>query len=256
MSSENRITLELEPDVVNVEDEVETIYLEPILNNFIDGYIRGLSYCMPAQVVNVQNVDELRIDVKPLNNILNLDGSVTELPIIRNVPMMCFGTDDSAILISPKQGQTVLLLFSQLSLDEFKGGSITPYNAVSNRKNDIQDAIAIPSIFPFNRSPNRSVRHYTEHSTEDLTVVHNLGTSRENKVILKRSGSIGVISSKSVDIDSPTTKITGELKVTGEIHSDTDMIISGRSLLKFMDTHDHNYTDDGSPAVTSVPNNN
>lgn len=253
--SDNTFKIELAPDIVDLGDGGDdTIHLEPILNNFVDEYIRGLNFCVPARVVNVQHIEELRVDVQPLPKLRHEDNTVTEMPIITNVPMMMFGTDDSAILISPKQGQTVLLLFSQLSLDEFKGGSVLPYSALSNRKCDLQDAIAIPSIFPFNRSPNRTVRHYTDHSTEDLTVVHNLGTEKENKVILKRSGAIGVISTKSVDIDTPTTNISGDLNVKGEINVDIDVKIAGRSVKIFMDTHTHNYTDDGSPAVTAVPN--
>lgn len=246
--------IELQPDIIEMGGSSDEIHLEPILNEFVDSYLRGLNYCIPARIVGVQNIEELRIDVQPLNKIRHKDNTVSEIPILYNVPMMCYGTDDSAVLISPKQGQTVLLLFSQLSLDEFKGGSITPVSSRSNRKNDLQDAIAIPSIFPFNRSPNRSLRHYTEHSTEDLTIVHNLGTSRENKVTLKRSGAIGLTSSKSVDIDSPTTNISGDLNVKGEVNVDIDVKIGGRSVKTFMETHTHNYTDDGKPMVTAVPN--
>lgn len=252
--NENSFTIVLEDNIVDLGGEDETLYLEPLLNKFTDEYIRGLQFCLPARVVNVQHVGELRVDVQPLNDIRHSDNTVTEMPLITNVPMMVFGTDDSAILISPKQGQTVLLLFSQLSLDEFKGGSITPYSAKSNRKCDLQDAIAIPSIFPFNRSPNRSVRHFTDHSVDDVTIVHNLGTEKENKVVLKRSGAIGVISSKSVDIDSPTTNISENLNVKGSINVDIDVKIGGRSVKTFMETHTHNYTDDGKPAITAVPN--
>lgn len=248
------ITLKLESEQISVGSEQDEIELEPILNNFMDDYMRELKFCMPARVTNVQHAEELRIDVQPLNKIRYNDGVVQSLPNITNVPMFCYGTDDSAVLITPKQGQTVLLLFSQLSLDELKGGSIQPYESRSNRKMDLSDAIALPSIFPFNRSPNRKVRHFTDHSLEDLTVVNNLGTSRENKVILKRDGSIGVISSKSVDIDSPTTNISKDLNVKGSVNVDIDVKIGGRSVKTFMETHTHNYTDDGNAMVSAPPN--
>jgi len=248
------ITLQLESEQIHVGGETEEIELEPILYNFMDDYMRELKFCMPARVTNVQHAEELRIDVQPLNKIRFNDGVVQDLPTITNVPMFCYGTDDSAVLITPKQGQTVLLLFSQLSLDELKGGSIQPYESRSNRKMDINDAIALPSIFPFNRSPNRKIRHSTEHSLEDLTVVHNLGTGRENKVILKKDGSVGITSPSSVTIDTPTTNIKKDLNVGGTVNVDIDVRINGRSVKTFMDTHTHNYTDDGNAMVTAPPN--
>lgn len=248
------ITLKLENDIINMGGETEEIELEPILYNFMDDYMRELKFCMPARVINVQHAEELRIDVQPLNKVRHNDGVVQELPLITNVPMYCYGTDDSAVLITPKQGQTVLIMFSQLSLDEFKGGSIQPYESRTNRKMDIQDAIAFPSLFPFNRSPNRKVRHFTDHSLEDLTVVHNLGTEKENKVILKRDGKVGIISPSSVDIDAPLTNISKDMNVKGSINVDIDVKIAGRSVKTFMETHTHNYTDDGNAMVTAPPN--
>ena len=252
--SDEVFKIELAPDVIDLGGSDETIYLEPILNNFLDQGVRELSFCMPARVVNVQKQDQLLVDVQPLHKIRNADNTITELPQISNVPMFFLGTDDTAVLFPVKQGQTVLLMFSQLSLDEFKGGSIKPYSAMSNRKHSLDDAIAFPSIAPFNRSPNRSIRHFTDHSVEDLTLVHNLGTSRENKLVLKRSGAISVISTKTVTIDAPESKFLGTLHTTGNVSTDADVIIQGRSLLTYMDTHNHNYTDNGSVLVTAVAN--
>lgn len=253
MNDEN-IVLDISPEITHIGGESQVIELEPILNNFADDYLRAMYYCMPARITNVQDIEELRVDVQPLNKIRHLDNTVTELPIIQNIPLMTLGTDNSAVLMSPKQGQTVLVIFTQLSLDEFKGGSILPYSALSNRKHDLQDAVAIPSLFPFNRSPNAKVRHFTEHSTEDLTVVHNLGTAKENKVILKRSGSISITAPKSVDIDAPLTTVSENLKVGKLLDVGQDVIIAGRSVKTFMDTHNHNYEDDGKPMVTAPPN--
>lgn len=248
------ITLKLDSEQIDLGGQVEEIELEPILHNFMDDYMRELRFCLPARITNVQHAEELRVDVQPLNKVRYNDGVVKAFPTISNVPMFCFGTDDSAVLITPKQGQTVLLMFSQLSLDELKGGSIEPYESRNNSKMDLKDAIAFPSIFPFNRSPNRKIRHSTDHSLEDVTVVHNLGTGRENKVILKKDGSIAINSPSSVSIDSPLTKISKDLNVGGKVNVELDVVIAGRSVKTFMETHTHNYTDDGNAMVTAPPN--
>lgn len=247
------ITLQLNNEVVE-SGSSEEIHLEPILNNFMDDYMRELKFCLVGRIVNVQHAEELRVDVQPLNMPKYNDGTTKKMPLITNIPMFCYGTENSAVLFTPKQGQTVMVLFSQLSLDEFKGGSTEPYEARSNRKMDGQDAIALPSIFPFNRSPNNKLAHFTEHSLDDLTVVHNLGTSRENKVILKRDGSLQINSPKSVDIDAPVTNVSKDLNVKGLLNVGIDVKIAGRSVKTFMETHSHNYTDDGNPMVTAPPN--
>lgn len=230
------------------------VMLEPILNNFFEDRMAKLNHCMMARVVNVQQYEEMRIDVQPLNKVRHIDDEETEMAVIRDVPVFCYGSDNSAVLFPIKRGQTVMILFSQLPIDDFKSGTIEPHSTFSNRNSDIMDAIALPSVFPFNRSPNREVRHFSDHSIEDMTVVHNLGTSRENKVKLKQDGSIEIYSASDVLINSPSTHCTGDLLVDGTISTEVDVLIQGRSVKKFMDTHTHNYTDDGSPMVTEKPN--
>lgn len=248
------LRIDLNHEIVNVGEDQEEIFLEPILNEFTDQYFREMRFCLPARVVGVQNLDQLRIDVQPLINIRYEDNVVSKMPIIENVPMFCLGTDETAVLFPVKQGQTVLLLFSQLSLDEFKAGAITQYTSRDNRKMDLQDAIAFPSIFPFNRSPNRAERHFTDHSLDDLSLVHNLGTSRENKVVLEKSGGVKIISASAVDVEAPQANFAKVVNVKEKLNAGVDITIAGRSVLNFMNTHTHNYTDDGNMMVTAPAN--
>lgn len=233
------------------EPVVEEINLESLLNKFWNDSVRGLMTCCPARVVGVQFVDEYRVDVQPLIEKEWGDEVVESYPTISNVPYIGVGTDDCGVIFSPKQNQTVLLLFSQASLDEFKGGSIAPYNPLSKRVMDMDDAIAIPSLFPFNRSPNRKIRHFTEHSIDDVTIVNNLGTKKENKVIIKKGGKIEIRSPNEVQINAPKSVFDGDVKVSGDAVFEKDVkvlggmdvakdiIISGRSLLAYMDKHLH-----------------
>lgn len=233
------------------EPTVEEINLESVLNKFWNDAIRGLMVCCPARVVGVQFVEEYRIDVQPLIEKEWGDEVVESYPTISNVPYIGVGTDDCGVLFSPKQNQTVLLIFSQASLDEFKGGSISPYNPLSKRVMDMDDAIAIPSLFPFNRSPNRKIRHYTDHSTDDVTIVNNLGTKKENKLIVKKGGKIEIRSPNEVQINAPNSVFDGNLKVAGDatfqknvkvlgtLDVVEDIFIAGRSLLTYMDKHVH-----------------
>lgn len=248
------------------EQEAGEIRLEPILNNFIEDIFSGLSFCCPARIEGIQGVDQMRVAVKPLHMPRSLDNTTYEMPTIQNVPVVVCATEDGGILVSPKQGQTVLLVFPHCDIDIFKAGSTAPYESDTKRYLDINDAIALVGFTPFVNSPNQVIRHYTVHNIEDVTVFNNLGTAKENKVICHRDGSITIRTVKrKVTVDAKLTaftqdvdiagdaKIAGTLRVGKDLYVEGDIIIQGRSLLQFMNLHVHPYTDDGNPMETLPP---
>ena len=129
----------------------ETIYLEPILKNFFSDRMSELNYCLPARIENTQNIKEGRIDVKPLFIPRYLDNTYSELPVVKNVPVVFPSSNESGMVFTPKQGDTVLLFFAQCNIDNFKGGSVEPYSTVFDRSLDINDAVAIVGFSPFNK---------------------------------------------------------------------------------------------------------
>lgn len=243
----------------------ETIRLEKVLNEFAYDFFSGLFFCCPARVEGVQFVSESRIDVRPLNMPRTPDNVSQELPVIKNVPFMCPSSPDGGMVYSPKQGHTVLLMFPHCEIDPFKAGSVNPYETMTNRMLDINDAIAICGLNPFNLSVNHPVRHFTEHQVGDVSLFNNLGEAKENKVALHQDGSIDVTSSSNVTVDTPLTDFTGNLNVEGSANVEGnlvvggditvagDVIIQGRSLIQFMNLHVHPYTDDGNPMETAPP---
>lgn len=237
-----------------------TIRLEPLLNNFFDDRMSDLFVCCAGVIVGIQNVGQLRVDVKPLNKKRELDNTITELPAIYNVPLVVTASDDGGLLVSPKQGQTVMLMFAHCDIDAFKGGATSPYESVSKRYLDMNDAIAVLGLTPFTHSPNNALRHYTVHDVEDVTVFNNLGTQRENKVICHKDGSLTIltqdkdvnIKAKDVNVEKDLN-VDGDLYVKGDIDVKGDIIIKGVSLWDYMNQHTHPHTDDGSPMMTSPP---
>jgi hypothetical protein len=190
------------------------ITLESILTNFITSYMQDCFFCMPAVIIAVRNAEELSIDVQPLPNRQYKDGDTSEYPVLYHVPCIMPYTSNSAILMSPVAGDTVLLMFSQRGIDEFKGGSDTPYDT-SRRFMSLQDAVAIIGLSPFSKSPNQAMKHTLPHNTADLTVVHNLGTPNECEVRLKQDGSVAVTASTKIDITAPAINLNGITTING-----------------------------------------
>jgi hypothetical protein len=188
------------------------ITLESILTNFLTSYMQDCFFAMPATVIAVRSMDRLELDVQPLPNREFKDGDSSEYPVLYSVPVMMPYTGTSAILMPVNSGDTVMLLFSQRGIDEFKSGSDIPYDT-GKRFLSIQDAVAIIGISPFNKSPNQQSKHTLPHNPKDLTVVHNLGTPNECEVRLQESGNINITSPASINITSADISLNGVLTI-------------------------------------------
>ena len=196
----------------------ETIYLEPILKNFFSDKMSEMNFCLPARIDNVQNLKQGRVDVKPLYIPRYLDNTYSELPVIKNVPVVLPSCNESGMVFSPKQGDTVLLVFSQCNIDNFKAGSVEPYSTVFDRSFDINDAIALVGFSPFNVNPINTEKHKKDYELGDVSTFNNLGKENENKINVKKDGTIKIISSSTtveseamVKMDSPNIKTKGTL---------------------------------------------
>ena len=196
----------------------ETIYLEPILRNFFSDKMSEMNFCLPARIDNVQNLKQGRVDVKPLYIPRYLDNTYSELPAIKNVPIVFACANESGQVFAPKQGDTVLLIFSQCNIDNFKAGSVEPYSTVFDRSFDINDAIALVGFSPFNMNPINTEKHKKDYELGDVSTFNNLGKENENKINVKKDGTIKIISSSTaieseamVKMDSPNIKTKGTL---------------------------------------------
>ena len=236
----------------------ETIYLEPILKNFFSDRMSELNFCLPARIENIQNIKEGRIDVKPLFIPRYLDNTYSELPAIKNVPVVLPSSNESGFVFSPKQGDTVLLLFTQCNIDNFKAGSVEPYSTVFDRSFDINDAIALVGFSPFNINPINTDKHSKDYELGDVSVFNNLGKENENKVNVKKDGVNSYIASTHNFDGEVTTKdlvtMNNDVNLTGTQTINGDIVINGVSLKQFIASHTHQYFDDGKPATTLPPN--
>lgn len=188
----------------------EDFTLEGMLNSFLAYKLESMFFCQPAIVVGVQHLDQQRIDVQPCINRLDADGYSVEYPAILSVPLQFPSSSTSAVTFPVNQGDTVLLVFSQRGMDVFKGGDGTASDPTDYRVFDKRDAIAIPSIFPFQKSINKQTNRTLPHDVNDMVVSHNIGTESECEVRMKPDGSIGITSPTIVNVVAKETIITTE----------------------------------------------
>lgn len=184
-SSENSFTLEW-------RDKMATVYT-----------------AIPCIVLAV--VSDLKtqtVDVRPSIDVLWKDEVYTEHPQIMGVPVVFPASSTSGFTFPISVGDTVLCVFSQRGLDNFKMGNGYPSSPTDYRRFDKRDAIAIPGLFPSKKAINNPTKHNYTHSTYDAVMFHNVGTGNECEVRLKENGDIYIRTAKDVYVAGDNVDVT------------------------------------------------
>lgn len=175
--------------------------LEQLLVDSFDHQIAGLYTAMPATIVTIKdNLNTLTIDAQPSLNINYLDGRVAERPPILNIPVIFPTSSTSALTFPLRVGDPVWLMFSMRGMDAFKAGNGKPSTPTDFRKFNVQDAVAIPSPWPSSLSPNNPAKRVWDHSTEDMVMVHNIGSGNECELRLKADGVIQIRTAQDIEV--------------------------------------------------------
>jgi hypothetical protein len=115
---------------------------------------------VPARVIAVDNYgSDQTVDVLPTINDVFSDGTVLELPPILDVPIQFPSAGGGLLSFPVAVGDTVLLIFSKRSLDEWMSSRTTDkgtFTPADRRNYSLNDAIAIPGLYSKNTnlSPN------------------------------------------------------------------------------------------------------
>lgn len=111
---------------------------------------------MPGRIESY-DASKQEASVQPLLMVNLADGSAASLPVINHVPVI-WPRGGGAILSFPLEaGDTVLLVFSERSLDEWlqQGGELAPSDP---RAHDLSDAVAIPGLYPLTEASDADSR--------------------------------------------------------------------------------------------------
>ena len=117
-----------------------------IYENLINEAMFRTRCCIPC-IVQSYNEGNNTVECQPAirERIINEDGTIqyVQLPLLVNVPVVFPGSSDFELKFALKQNDECLVLFSDLSIDNFwEKGSLQ--NPVEVRRHDLSDGIAIP----------------------------------------------------------------------------------------------------------------
>ena len=230
---------------------------EKLINFLVKNQIRDLNFSIPAVVVGVQRLKEGYVDVKPIVNRINPQtGDTFERTTINNVRLIFPSNKSSTICFPVKQGDQVRLVFQNCSIQSFLDGNTQPHDPVANTFLNLNDVTAEVGFQTTQESCFDANNYANEFENTSLNIVHNKNTPQESKIEIKESGDVVVSSNSNIEMKSSVVGIESETVNTNNavINVDNDIVIQGVSLIQFIRSHTHNYTDDGRPMVTTPPN--
>lgn len=237
--------------------------IEALLSDYIQTQfqvnIADMYTALPCIVTNVVgNFENQRVDVQPSINTLYKDGTSEEHTQILGVPVLLPGSSSSLVSFPVNVGDTVMCVFSQRSMDNFKIGNGQPTVPNDYRKFSDQDAVAIPGLFSFSKSVNRpAIRKYPHNPKTDLVIAHNIASGTEVMIHMKQNGDLVInteatvtvncktgqmnatesytITTPTLNIDATTTNWTGNIIHTGNYTMTGQAKFNGI----LFDTHKH-----------------
>ena len=229
---------------------------EKLINFLVKNQIRDLNFSIPAVVVGVQRLKEGYVDVKPIVNRINPQtGDTFERTTIKNVRLIFPSNKSSTICFPVKQGDQVRLVFQNCSIQSFLDGNTQPHDPITNAFLNLNDVTAEVGFQTTQESCFDANNYANEFDNTSLNIVHNKNTPQESKIEIKGSGDVVVSSNSNIEMKSSVVDIESETLNTNNavINVDNDIVIQGISLIQFIRSHTHNYSDDGRPMVTAPP---
>lgn len=230
--------------------------MEALLTDFIQTQFQinmaEVYTALPCVVTNVVGTFEnQRVDVQPSINTLYKDGTTEEHTQILGVPVVLPGSSTSMVSFPINVGDTVLCVFSQRSMDNFKLGNGQPTPPNDYRKFSDQDAVAIPGLFSFARSPNRpSIRKYPHNPKTELVIAHNLASGTEVMIQLKQDGQLIINTEQAVTVNCKTGVINATESYT--INTPQLNINADETTWAGNITHTGNYTQTGTSTFNGI----
>ena len=210
------------------------------VKNTVQESLDGVHTCIPGEIVSFDAAKCTAI-VKPIGKIKRPDGQKVDYPQVAQVPVhfQQSSTQESCICFPVKPGDGCLLLFSEQALDAWRStGEDFP-----DLKHDLTNAIAIMGVC---RQPNELMQEAQDKDAIIIRQKDSRAMLSNEEVLIKRNDEqlLQMEGSEILLKDGATTltltpdgaELVGNLKVSGQITAQEDVIGAGVSLQNHVHT--------------------
>lgn len=224
---------------------------EPLIRKIVKGYLTDINISIPATVVNVQKLKDGLISVKPIVNAQNsYTKSTYPYPEISDIRVIFPSTKTSSFTFPVNIGDTVQLEFQSVNIQSFINGNEEQHDPNFGSFRNLSNCVAKVGFETYQKSCFNPNNYSNDFNNQNLNIVHNKNTENEVTFSLTTNGEVRVITKSKVILEGVSELDCGDALVK----TNNDVEIKGISVFKNITTHDHSYTDDGSPMITAPPN--
>jgi len=124
-----------------------------VMDELLNSFMEDVHTIIPGKIEEYEGHEKRKAKVKPLVKLKNSRGKIIEIESIEDVPVIFPGTKDFSMLFPLKEGDGVLLLFSEVNLGNFLD-SDDIQEADDNQRFSLTDCIAIPGFWSFKNVPD------------------------------------------------------------------------------------------------------
>lgn len=243
-----------------------------VIDQYIINKRNEMFTSIPCVIVGRPDLKRQRIDVRILVNKITTDDEIRELPPILDVPLVFPGSRTSQFSFPVSEGDTVLCVFSQRSIDRFKLGSDQPASPMDFSKYSKKDAVAIPGLFTFPDARNDPSKRSLSHNVDDTVMTHNIGTNAECELRLTKDGNViinapgndvtvncdnstinssssstvntstATVNADEFNVNAPTSNFSGNVNIEGNTSVSGNLGVSGQGTLGSATINGINFT--------------
>ena len=191
--------------------EVRVSDSELTANIIVSRMVRNLKVAMPAKVVNVEDLVNGFISVKPIVNYQNKQTLVSyEYGEIQRVKVQFPSTKTSSITMPVNVGDIVDLIFQSVGIQDILNGNTGQQDPIMHVFNNMLDCVALIGFEPFQQSCMNPNNYQNDFDNQNLNIVHNKNTDNEVTFTLRTDGTVGVIAPEGVDYTTKKFKVDCE----------------------------------------------
>ena len=180
--------------------------ISEVIHAHVDKILNEIHTSFPAKILRYDH-DRQVADLQPTIKKKFRDGTALDLPVLHDVPILFYAAKDCVIGLPVGEGDTVLVLISERSIDGWlhSDGDIVDPDDI--RKFNLSDALAFPclrarqKIEPFEKD-SIEIRH--GKNILRLCSLH-IYISAEKPLNIKSSDEVTIEAAKSIEIKSEQT---------------------------------------------------
>ena len=189
--------------------------------------VKDFNYCLVGVVSSVDKLNDGLLDIDPVSNYLDYSMTECQMPILYDVPVVYPNTLSSSMTMPIKQGDGVLVVFTQHRTDDYLDGVKGKHLPLSQSWLALHNAVAFIGFQNIGDSGYNPNNYSNKLNMNDVNIVHNKNTDKEVVITLSDTGDLKITAPQKVSIISKSADVTCKEDVNIKTNGTTNITGNG-----------------------------